>query len=221
MLYLKDSYKKEFETAVEDADGNKVVLAGTYFYPNSGGQPCDTGTIFQEDKEFKIMNVKKENGKIIHELDREGVKADGKVRCIIDWERRYKLMRMHTAAHIISAVINKETGAMITGNQLDEEKSRIDFSLDDFKKDLFEKYIEEANLEIKKDHKITTEIISKDEAEKKENLSKLAKGLPVELKEIRIVKIGSIDEQADGGTHVASTKEIGRIKLLSIENKRK
>ena len=175
MLYLKDSYKKEFETAVEDADGNKVVLAGTYFYPNSGGKPCDTGTIFQEDKEFKIMNVKKENGKIIHELDREGVKADGKVRCIIDWERRYKLMRMHTAAHIISAVINKETGAMITGNQLDEEKSRIDFSLDDFKKDLFEKYIEEANLEIKKDHKITTEIISKDEAEKKENLSKLHK----------------------------------------------
>src|SRR3989344_1550209 len=221
MLYLKDSYKKEFEAIVKEVNTNKVVLDGTYFYPQSGGQPSDRGIIIHNDQEFKVLEVKKEDGKIIHSLDKEGLKVNDKVKCIIDWNRRHKLMRMHTTAHILSAIIHKETGAMITGNQLDEETSRIDFSLEDFKKELFEKFIEEANEEIKKDHKITIRTISKEEAEKIENLSRLAKGLPPDLKEIRIVKIGSIDEQADGGTHVASTKEIGRIKLISIENKGK
>ena len=219
MLYLKDSYKKEFKAKVIESNGNTIVLNETYFYPTGGGQPSDKGTIISNNKKLEVINVKKENGKIIHELDKEGLKVNYKVKCIIDWERRYKLMRMHTAAHMISAIIHKNTGAMITGNQLDEEKSRIDFSLEDFKKELFERCIEEANAEIKKDHKIKVEFISKEKAEKRENLSKLAKGLPPDLKEIRIVKIGNIDEQADGGTHVNSTKEIGKIKLLSIENK--
>ena len=130
-------------------------------------------------------------------------------------------MKMHTAAHIISAIIHKKTGAMITGNQLDVKKSRIDFSLDNFNKEEIQEYIEEANNEIKKGHKVETSIISKEEAEKIKNLSKLAKGLPPSLKEIRIVKIGNIDEQADGGTHVKSTKEIGKIALVSVENKGK
>ena len=221
MLYLKDSYKKEFEAIVKEVNTNKVVLDGTYFYPQSGGQPSDKGVIIHNDQEFKVLEVKKEDGKIVHILDKEGLKVNDKVKCIIDWNRRHKLMRMHTTAHILSAIIHKETGAMITGNQLDEETSRIDFSLEDFKKELFEEYVEEANEEIKKDHKITIRVISKEEAEKMENLSRLAKGLPQDLKEIRIVKIGSVDEQADGGTHVASTKEIGQIKLISIENKGK
>ena len=221
MLYLKDSYKKEFKAKVIESNGNKIVLNETYFYPIGGGQPSDKGTITYNNKEFKVINVKKENGKTIHELDKEGIKVNDKVKCIIDWKRRYNLMRMHTAAHIISAIIHKETNAMITGNQLDEERSRIDFALEDFKKESFDEYIKQANSEIKKDHKITIEFISKEEAEKRENLSKLAKGLPPNLKEIRIVKIGDIDEQADGGTHVNSTKEIGKIKLLSIKNKGK
>ncbi len=221
MLYLKDPYKKEFEAIVKESLDNNIVLNETYFYPSGGGQPSDKGTIIFNAEEFKVINVKKENGKVTHELDKEGLKINDKVKCIINWNRRYKLMRMHTAAHIISAIIYKETKAMITGNQLDEEISRIDFSLEDFNRKLFEKYIEEANEEIKKDHKVTIRIISKEEAEKIENLSRLAKGLPQDLKEIRIVKIGSIDEQADGGTHVSSTKEIGKIKLLSIENKGK
>jgi len=219
MLYLKDSYKKEFEAKVIESNKGRIILDGSYFYPSSGGQPPDKGIMIHDPQEFKVLEVKKEDGKVVHILDQEGLKVNDSVKCIIDWNRRYKLMRMHTASHIISAVIHKETNAMITGNQLDEEKSRIDFSLEDFKKELFEKYVEEANKEIKKDHKITIKIIPKEEAEKIENLSRLAKGLPPSLKEIRVVKIGSIDEQADGGTHVSSTKEIGKIKLLSIENK--
>src|SRR3989344_6085204 len=207
MQHLKDSYKSEFKAEAVKVNDKEVILIITYFYPTSGGQPNDTGTItrISDNKEFKVIDVKKENNQIIHILDKEGLKENDKVKCKIDWERRYKLMRMHTTAHVISSIIHKETGAMITGNQLDTEKSRIDFSLEKFKKD----------------HKITISTISKEEAEKIKNLSKLAKGLPPNLKEIRIVTIGSINEQGDGRTHVNSTKEIGAIKLLSIENKGK
>ena len=223
MQHLKDSYKSEFEAEVVEINNHKLRLNITYFYPSSGGQPNDTGTItrISDNKEFKVIDVKKENNQIIHILDKEGLKENDKVKCKIDWERRYKLMRMHTTAHVISSIIHKETGAMITGNQLDTEKSRIDFSLEKFNKENIENYIKKANEEIKKDHKITISTISKEEAEKIKNLSKLAKGLPPNLKEIRIVTIGSINEQGDGGTHVNSTKEIGAIKLLSIENKGK
>lgn len=220
MLYLKDSYKKEFETEVQNADENKIILKETYFYHSGGGQPNDTGIItrISDNKGFKVIDVKKENNQVIHIINQEGLKKGDIVSCIIDWNRRYKLMRMHTAAHIISSIIHK-TGAMITGNQLDLEKSRIDFSLEDFNRENLKRYIEKANEEIKKDHKVAVSTISKKEAEKIENLSKLAKGLPPNLKEIRIVKIGNVDEQGDGGTHIKSTKEIGTIKLLSVENK--
>jgi len=223
MKYFKDSYKKEFEAEIKEVNENKVILSATYFYPSSGGQPNDTGKMIrtQDRKEFKVIDIKKENNAVIHILDSSGLSKGDKVKCIIDWDRRYKLMKMHTAAHIISAIIHKKTEATITGNQLDTEKSRIDFSLDNFSKEEIQEYIKEANEEIKKDHKITIRTISKKEAEKIKNLSKLAKGLPPNLKEIRIVKIGNIDEQADGGTHINSTSEIGEVKLLSVENKGK
>ena len=223
MEYFRNSYKKEFEAEIKEVNENKVILSATYFYPSSGGQPNDTGKMIrtQDRKEFKVIDIKKENNAVIHILDSSGLSKGDKVKCIIDWDRRYKLMKMHTAAHIISAIIHKKTGAMITGNQLDVKKSRIDFSLDNFNKEEIQEYIEEANNEIKKGHKVETSIISKEEAEKIKNLSKLAKGLPPSLKEIRIVKIGNIDEQADGGTHVKSTKEIGKIALVSVENKGK
>ena len=223
MEYFRDSYKKEFEAEIKEVNENKVILSATYFYPSSGGQPNDTGKMIriQDSKEFKVVDIKKENNAIIHILDSSGLSKGDKVKCIIDWDRRYKLMKMHTAAHIISAIIHKKTEATITGNQLDTEKSRIDFSLDNFSKEEIQEYIKEANEEIKKDHKITIRTISKKEAEKIKNLSKLAKGLPPNLKEIRIVKIGNIDEQADGGTHINSTSEIGEVKLLSVENKGK
>jgi len=221
--YFRNSYKKEFEAEIKEVNENKVILSATYFYPSSGGQPNDTGKMIrtQDRKEFKVIDIKKENNAVIHILDSSGLSKGDKVKCIIDWDRRYKLMKMHTAAHIISAIIHKKTEATITGNQLDTEKSRIDFSLDNFSKEEIQEYIKEANEEIKKDHKITIRTISKKEAEKIKNLSKLAKGLPPNLKEIRIVKIGNIDEQADGGTHINSTSEIGEVKLLSVENKGK
>lgn len=193
------------------------MLNKTLFYPQSGGQPNDTGIItrISDNSKFNVLNVYKDSGKIFHEVDKEGLKKGDKIKGEIAWQRRYKLMRAHTAAHIISEVIHKETKALITGNQISEDKVRIDFSLDNFNKEQLQKYI------INKDLPITTEFLSREQALKISQISKLAMGLPEGINEVRLVKISDFDVQADGGTHVRSTKEIGKLVFLKAENKGK
>ena len=221
-IYLTDSYLKEWQAEVVSVkDGRFIVLDKTAFYPNGGGQPYDTGVIFKNKEEFKIVYVGKFNGKISHETERKGLKAGDKVNCKINWERRYKHMRMHTTAHILCEVLFKETGALITGNQIGEEKTRIDFDLKNYQREKIDDYIEKANEIIKKDLPIGAKFLPKDEAMKIPQISKLAKGLLENIKQVRIVFIGDFDVQADGGTHIKSTKEIGKIKLLKIDNRGK
>jgi len=221
-LYLDDSYLKEFESTIESVTDNKfVVLNTTAFYPNSGGQPFDTGSLKTETDNFKVIFCGKFNGKISHEVDKPGLKVGDTVKGVIDWDRRYKLMRSHTAAHIISAVIHQNTSAMITGNQLDIDKSRIDFSLEDYDPEKMQDYIDQANDIVKQNLEISVKYIPYKEALQNPNLSKLAKGLPSNLKEIRIVSIGDFDIQADGGTHVKSTIEVGQLTLQKTINKGK
>ncbi|MBW2969989.1 alanyl-tRNA editing protein [Candidatus Woesearchaeota archaeon] len=220
LLYLKDSYQKECEATVTEANENKIVLDKTIFYPSSGGQPNDTGTI-TADKEYKVTNVKKEQGKIIHELDSAGLKPGDKVQCKIDWEKRYKLMRNHTAAHILSVAFFNETGALVTGNQLDLEKSRFDFELENFDRETMENCVNKANELIKKEMEIKAYELPREEAMKIPGVIKLACALPPSTAILRIVEIGDIDKQADGGTHVKNTKEVGTIKILGFENKGK
>ncbi len=221
-LYLKDCYMKEWEAEVKEVnEGKFVVLDQTAFYPKSGGQPNDTGVMVKDGKEFKVVFVGKFSGQISHEVDQEGLNVGDRVKCRIDWERRYKLMRHHTAAHIISAVMYKEAGALITGNQLDLEKSRIDFSLESFDREKLEEYIRKSNGIVQKDIPIKIYTISREEAEKDPSLVKLAKGLPPGIREIRIVEIEDFDRQPDGGTHVRSTKEVGEIRFADAINKGK
>lgn len=226
MLYLEDSYLREWDAKVIELIENNeklVVLDKTAFYPLGGGQPNDEGRITMISGKYKVINVKKTDGKIAHEILPEAgsinLKIGGEVHCILDWERRYKLMRMHTAAHILSAVINKQTQALITGNQLGLDKSRIDFDLERFDREQMHAFIEMANQTIVKGGEVTAYTISRQEAESRENLCKLAKGLPPAIQEIRILKISNIDEQPDGGTHVKDIKEIGNIIFLDVENK--
>ncbi|MCD6495936.1 MAG: alanyl-tRNA editing protein [Candidatus Aenigmarchaeota archaeon] len=226
-LYMDDSYLREFEAVVTKvSDGKYVVLDQTAFYPNSGGQPYDTGSITRlaDGAAFRVVFVGKFGGDISHEVQAEGpyeLKEGDAVRCSIDWERRYRLMRSHTAAHIISSVINAHTGALITGNQLNIDKSRIDFSLEDYDPGKMAGFVEEASEKAAAGADVHVSYITKDEAEKTEGLSKLAKGLPPGIDRIRIVDIEGIDRQADGGTHVKNTKEIGKIEFLKSENKGK
>lgn len=224
VLYMDDSYLKEFDSKVVSVkDGKFIVIDKTAFYPNSGGQPFDTGRMVRESdgEEFTVVFTGKFLGKISHEVGREGLKEGDKVHCIIDWERRYRHMRMHTTAHIISALIAKETGALITGNQLGEEKSRIDFSLDDFDRDAFSGYIEKSNEIISQNLEVSAESMPRSEVEANPDLCKLAKGLPPGINVLRMVRIGDFDIQPDGGTHVKNTSEIGKVELVKLENKGK
>ena len=221
LLYLKDSYAKEFTGKVISVNGNSIVLDKTLFYPSGGGQPTDTGKIVFNSSEYKILNVKKDPAGIIHEMDKEGLRAGDVIAGSIDWDRRYKLMRSHTAVHVLVSVICSETSALITGNQIGIEKSRIDFNLGSFDRAKIQEYVEKANSLIQKDLPVSIEFTTRDKALQDPSLFKLMKGFPERIKDIRIVTIGNIDRQADGGTHVKSTKEIGKIDLLECENKGK
>lgn len=218
-LYLKDSYIKEFDAKILKSENGKIILDKTAFYPESGGQPCDFGKLVRKTgEEFPVTNVKKENNDIVHYITGE-LKEGEEIKGIIDWERRYKLMRMHTAAHILATIINKLTGAMITGNQLNLERSRIDFDLENFNKEDIQSYFDAANDIIKWDLPIMIDIYSAEQVLNDKNLCKLAKGLPEGLKEIRVVEIEMFDKQACEGTHVKFTKEAGKMIFLDAENK--
>ncbi len=226
-LYMKDSYIREFEaTITKVTDGKFVVLDQTAFYPNSGGQPHDTGkmTRLSDGAVFNVVFVGKFGGDISHEIqnvDPAELKQGDAVRCEIDWERRYRFMRSHTASHIISGLINEKTGALITGNQIGLDRTRIDFSLDDYDPNVMSGFIKEAGDKAAKGAPVEVSFISREEAEKTDGLSKLAKGLPSGINEIRIVDIVGIDRQADGGTHVKNTREIGGVEFVKCENKGK
>jgi len=220
-LFLEDSYIKECDAVVVSAEGNRVELDRTVFYPQGGGQPADGGMIISGGSEFKVTDVKKEDGKIIHYVDREGLKTGDNVHCILDWERRYKLMKHHTATHILAAVMHKNSGALITGNQLGLDESRIDFSLETFDREKMADYVAAANQEIRRDIPILTFFLPREEAMKIPGIVKLANALPPQIETLRIVEIGDVDIQADGGTHVRKTSEVGRIEVTRLENKGK
>ncbi len=219
-LYLENAYQKEFDATITSIQNNDLELDQTLFYPESGGQLGDKGTLTHNGKSYQVLSCKKEQGKIIHHLEStEGLKINEKIHGILDWPWRYKMMRMHTAAHVLSSIINKETNALITGNQLGQDKSRVDFDLEKFDREQLGSYIGKANTALEKGAEVSAYTISRKEAESISNLCKLAKGLPLAIQDIRILKIGDIDEQPDGGTHVKNTREIGKLIFLSVDNK--
>jgi Ser-tRNA(Ala) deacylase AlaX len=236
-LYLDDSYLKECDAAVESVNGKEVVLDRTIFYPRGGGQPADRGKIMVvsgsgqpvSGSEFRVVNVLKKEGRIVHELDREPkhetgyweLKAGDRVLCVLDWEWRYKLMRMHTAAHVLGATMFNELGVLITGNQLEEDKARFDFSLAEFDRARFEDVVKKANGVLASGAELRTYSLPREEALRIPGVVKLAGALPPSITTLRIVEIRDIDIQADGGTHVRNLKEVGKIEILKLENKGK
>ncbi len=217
-LFLENQYEREFDARILSINGTNVILDQTLFYPEGGGQPGDKGEI----NGIKVIDTKKEGESVIHILDKEpNFKVNESVHGKIDWNRRYRLMRSHSAAHLVSAVINKKTGANITGNQLEEDRIRIDFNLENFDKEVLSHAVQEANEIIKKNLEIKTYFLSRDEAMKIPSIFRLQKAFPEEIQNIRIVDIGGYDVQADGGTHVKNTEEIGKLEIVKFENKGK
>ncbi len=222
-IYLEDSYVKEFDAVVdgiEDGPKGGVFLDRTAFYPASGGQPSDLGILFADDERYAVIGASFEGGRILHLLDKVGLVTGDNVHGTIDWDRRYPLMRSHTACHMLSAVIFQETGAKITGNQIDISRSRVDFSLEQFDRSMMGEYVERANEIMEEDRPVNTRIISREEAATIPELVRLAMDV-ADRDLVRIVEIEGTDLQACGGTHVRRTGEVGRIKLVKAENKGK
>ncbi len=220
-LYWEDMYLREFDAQVMRADGVLIELDQTVFYPFAGGVANDTGNISQLNAQFRVTSVKSDGETIIHEVDRPGLVTGQSTHGAIDWDRRYKLMRMHTSAHLLSTIFHKESGALITGNQIDVERSRIDFSLENFDREKTLAYCELANGAIRKGAEVKTYFMPREEALKIPDMVKLATAFPPSVDQLRVVEIVGVDRQADGGNHVHDLKEIGRIELLKMENKGK
>jgi misacylated tRNA(Ala) deacylase len=219
-MYLDDSYLWSFSATVVQALENRAILDKTAFYPQSGGQPADTGILENGSEIFRVVGAEREENGIVHILDRPGLKPGDKVSGKIDGDRRYRFMRSHTACHILSAVIFQETGAKITGNQIEQSRSRVDFSLESFDKARMMEYVEKSNQIVAERRPVSTGIVSREEALAIPDLVRLATAVP-DRDMIRVVEIEGVDRQACGGTHVKNTGEVGRIKMIKAENKGK
>lgn len=196
----------------------------TAFHPLTGGVAFDTGYLTKGDMKYRVVKVEinKETKEIIHTLEGEADLNQGDVvKGILDWDRRYGLMRLHTAAHLIAAIMYSDYDALITGGQVDPEHAKLDFNLPKTDREIFEAAVGKAKREASKSVSLKIYFLTRDEALKVPGVVKLAERMPPEERELRIVEIPSIDIQADGGPHVKNTNEIGEICLLKIENKGK
>jgi len=221
-LYMDNSYLKSWEAKVVNVKDDKyITLDNTAFYPKGGGQPWDEGFIIKDKEKFRVVYVGKFSGEISHEVDKPDLKVGDEVSCELDWERRYTFMRYHTASHLISNILYSKADAKITGNQIETDKTRMDFSMINYSPEKLKAYVDEANEIIKKDLPITIDYMTRQEVLEKPELARLAVGLPENIKEFRIVNIGDVDKQVDGGTHVNNLKEIGIIELTKTVNKGK
>jgi Ser-tRNA(Ala) deacylase AlaX len=218
-LFWEDMYLKSFTAKVTSAEANQVVLDRTAFNPRGGGLVGDIGWI----EEIKVSDtLKGPADEIIHLLESPAnLTVGSEVSGRLDWDRRHRIMRMHTSAHLLSSIFHKRTGALITGNQIEPDKSRLDFSLEDFDREKMLTCCSEANEAITKTAPVKTYFMKREEALKIPGITKLATAAPPDVQELRIVEIEGYDTQADGGVHVKNLSEIVKINPIKFENKGK
>ena len=220
---MGDSYLNKWTAEVKSVSNNKfIVLDRTAFFPRGGGVEWDTGIITTDGgKVYNVVYTGKFSGEVSHEVDNEGLKVGDKVKCDLNWSRRYLLMRYHTATHVLSGVFYNEYNFKVTGNQLTTDKGRIDLNMGEMDVDLIKTAIEKSNQIILKELPVEIYYLSRDQAEKDSSLFKLAVGFTHDVDNIRIVDIKGFDRQADGGCHVRNLNEIGTIKFIDAVNKGK
>jgi misacylated tRNA(Ala) deacylase len=224
-LYLQNSYIKETKSRLTASMDNNLEFDRTIFYPTGGGQPCDTGIIRVNGKTFNVIEVTKKEDTVLHRIDGELKGIDFEVMQEIDWNRRYSHMRYHTAIHIIDAVVHHSSGkyGMITGSQIYQDRARVDFDFPDFSRELAERIIEDSNKVVIEKHPILIREMTSEEALSIPDLARTEPGreLIKRLGVVRVIEIKGVDAQADGGTHVNNTAEVGKINLSGIESKGK
>jgi len=221
-LYLIDPQMARFETTIVRVSGEDYELSATAFYPGGGGQPGDIGKLVAGDREYTVTQIKKdENGTIWHTAG-SGMAAGATVTGSLDWPRRYALMKNHTLLHIVNAIMLNDYSGLITGVQIGEEQSRIDFMVDGFSRDELPILEDKINDVIRRDLPVSATVITEEEFRQRPELIRTAVALPpVENGRIRIVAIEGFDAQACGGTHVRTTGELGRCRITKFDNKGK
>jgi misacylated tRNA(Ala) deacylase len=221
LLYHTDSYMREFDAQVVAVDGSRVALDRTAFYATGGGQPNDTGALSGGGHTWQVTEVRREGDLVWHTLSGEGMPAVGaRLTGRIDWERRYKLMRTHTALHLLCGVIWRDYQSPVTGGNMDTDEGRLDFELANFSNELAQEIVAKVNAEVTADRPVEVKILPRAEAFQIPDLIRTKINLlPEGISEVRTVNIVGLDLQADGGTHVARTGEVGAVKLLKTRSK--
>lgn len=219
---MADSYLKEFDATVIDVKNNSVVLDRTAFYPKGGGQPSDTGSLVSATEVNKVIDVTQKEGVVYHVLDNVPPPVGSRVNGTIEWNLRYTYMRHHSAIHVLSGVTYNLFASQITGGQIHTDRARIDLTLEDLNADRLRRIEDETNKAINASYPIKVKVLQREEAMRIPALIRTKVNLlPPTMKEIRVVEIEGLDEQADGGTHVRNTREIGRFKIIDTVNKGK
>lgn len=220
LLFHEESYLKEFEATVTDVVEGGVVLDRTAFYAGGGGQPSDSGTLNSGGQEYQVTGIKRADGNLVHQISGELPQAGATVSGQIDWDRRYLLMRTHTALHILCGVVWRDYGASVTGGDMKPGEGRMDFEFENFSAEFVEELELKVNVEVAENRDIHVNNLSREEADQVPDLIRTKINLlPPIIQEIRTIDIHGLDLQADGGTHVANTREVGVIKVVGHESK--
>ncbi len=221
LLYQTDAYLKEFTAQVVgvDTEQHGVYLDRTAFYPGGGGQPADYGQLIAEDG--TVYQVIKGGRGNLHILNGEALPAVGMaVKGVLDWERRYQLMRTHTAMHILCGVVWRDYGASVTGGNMEPLKGRMDFEFERMQKELVNEIEEHINVEVAAARDIRVNILPREDAFQIPDLIRTKINLlPEGITHVRTVEIVGLDLQADGGTHVRNTQEVGKLVIPEYKSK--
>ena len=221
-LYLADADLRIFDATVQTVNDDLVELDKTAFYVTGGGQPHDTGILRWNNTEALVVDVRTVEGRVWHQIQGEIPNVGSGVTGIVDDERRHQLMRTHTAMHILCGVMWQRWQRVVTGGNMDTLSGRMDFELDEFPPGFAEQIQELCNEEVAANRPVAVSFLPRSEAVLDRDLIRTKVNLiPEAVEEIRVVDIVGLDKQADGGTHVASTGEVGRIEITKTESKGK
>lgn len=222
-LFTVDAYLRQFDSRLTEVDREqgRVALVRTAFYPGGGGQPHDVGSLAWDGGQAAVVRVTREAGRIWHWLEGEQLPDAGtQVLGTLDWDRRHLLMRTHTALHVLCGVVWADYRVAVTGGNMEPGVARIDFELDAMSAELGRRLEQRVNDEITRAHEILVEFLARAEADIDPALIRTKANLiPAHIDPLRVIDIVGLDRQADGGTHVATTAEVGRVQVLKTESK--
>jgi misacylated tRNA(Ala) deacylase len=224
LLYQTDSYLQEFDATVTAVlpEQRAVVLDRSAFYPGGGGQPCDFGTLQVAGVQYAVEKVKKQGEDVLHFLGGAEPlpEPNSPSHGTLDWSRRYKLMRTHTALHVLCGTVFRDYGALVTGGDMDLLKGRLDFEFESMRGELVREIESAVNAEAQKAREIRVRILPREEAFQIPDLIRTKINLlPEGITQVRTVEIVGLDLQADGGTHVNNTSEVGNIRVADYKSK--